>query len=202
MGAHRIDPRRARLHRCYTIEETARLLGVHRNTVRNWLSGGLAVIDDVRPFLIRGEALKAFLDARRKTARRPCPPGALYCFRCRDARRPAMGMADFIAREAGAGNIRALCEACGTVMNRRAREASLSVILPGLEVRILREGGDQPARRSQPSEGRFPPSRRPARTADGGTATQGMGTTGNDPAAILSRPGPLGHLQPRALTGT
>jgi hypothetical protein len=41
MAHTRLNPRRAKLHRSYTVEETARLFGVHRNTVRAWLKQGL-----------------------------------------------------------------------------------------------------------------------------------------------------------------
>lgn len=137
MSRTRIDPRRAKLHRSYTVEESARLFAVHRNTVRAWLKAGLYTIDDAKPALIRGADLRRFLGARRKAARRPCAPGTLYCFRCRASRSPALGMADFIARDSGAGNLRALCEACGTTMHRRARQDALGVILPGISVRVM-----------------------------------------------------------------
>ena len=141
MPRTRIDPRRAKLHRSYTVEEAARLFDVHRNTVRAWRKAGLAAIDDGKPALIRGEELRRFLRSRRTASRRPCPPGTLYCFRCREGRAPALGMADFVARPAGAGNLRALCEVCGTVMHRRAREGDLAAILPAVAVRIMRGEG-------------------------------------------------------------
>jgi hypothetical protein len=133
----RVDQRRAKLHRSYTVEETSRLFAVHRNTVRAWLKAGLSTIDDAKPALIRGADLRRFLDARRQAARRPCPPGTLYCFSCRASRAPALGMADFIARDGGAGNLRAVCETCGTTMHRRARQDALSIILPGIAVRVM-----------------------------------------------------------------
>lgn len=137
MSRTSVDPRRAKLHRSYTVEETSRLFAVHRNTVRAWLKAGLPTIDDGKPALVRGADLRRFLEARRKAARRPCAPGTLYCFGCRASRAPALGMADFIARDGGAGNLRALCETCGTTMHRRARRDDLGVILPGIAVRIM-----------------------------------------------------------------
>jgi excisionase family DNA binding protein len=134
----RLNPCLAKMHRSYTTEEVARLFGLHRNTVRAWLKGGgLAAIDGRRPVLIQGKTLKAFLEARKAAAKRPCPPGTLYCFKCREARAPALGMADFIAREAGAGNLRALCGACGSAMHRRTNFEAVAVVLPGIEVRII-----------------------------------------------------------------
>jgi hypothetical protein len=136
MARTRINPLLVKLHRSYTVEETSRLLNVHRNTVRAWLKSGLPVIDTSRPALIQGKVLRAFLEARRVGAKRPSPPGTMYCLKCRGPRSPALGMVDFIPREARAGNLQALCETCGTTMHRRARQSLLSTILPGLEVLI------------------------------------------------------------------
>src|SRR6516162_8070923 len=36
----RFNPRRVKIHRTYTVEEAARLFGVHKNTVRTWLKTG------------------------------------------------------------------------------------------------------------------------------------------------------------------
>ena len=106
MSRTRLNPNLAKIHRSYTVEEIARLYGLHRNTVRSWLKGGgLAAIDCDRPVLVQGKVLRAFLEARRTSAKRPCPAGALYCFKCREPRPPALGMADFIVGKAGAGNL-------------------------------------------------------------------------------------------------
>jgi len=57
MGYRHPNPRRVKIHRSYSVEEMSRLLGVHKNTVRNWLKNGLEPIDDQRPTLIRGSDL-------------------------------------------------------------------------------------------------------------------------------------------------
>jgi excisionase family DNA binding protein len=138
MSRTRLNPRLAKLHRSYTVEEVARLYGLHRNTVRSWIKrDGLPTIDGGRPVLIRGADLRVFLDTRRRAAKRPCPPGTLYCFKCRAPRAPALGMADFVVGERRAGNIAALCETCGASVHRGARRSALAAILPGIEVRIV-----------------------------------------------------------------
>lgn len=138
MPRTRLNPKRAKLHHAYTIDEVARLFDIHRNTVRAWLkSGGLEPIDGGRPTLIKGVVLRAFLEARRVKSKRPCPPGAIYCFSCQAPRKPALAMADFTWREAGAGDLSAFCEACGTTMHRRARLEALEHILPGIPVRVV-----------------------------------------------------------------
>lgn len=133
----RLNPRMAKIHRSYTVEEIARLYSVHRNTVRGWFKRGLAALDDHRPIMVQGHALRTFLQSRRDRAKRPCLPGTLYCCKCRAAREPTSGSAVFEARASGAGTLRALCVACGCRMFRRARQSSLATIMPGISVRIL-----------------------------------------------------------------
>lgn len=138
MSRTRLNPCLSKIHRSYTVEEVARLYGLHRNTVRSWLNGGgLAAIDCGRPVLVQGKALRAFLETRRAGAKRPCPAGTLYCFKCRQPRAPALGMADFIVSNAGSGNLRALCDVCGSTMHRRTQFETLAAVLPGIEVRVV-----------------------------------------------------------------
>ena len=41
MGSRHPNPRLAKIHRSYSVEEIARLFRVHKNTVRAWLRQGL-----------------------------------------------------------------------------------------------------------------------------------------------------------------
>ena len=81
--------RLVKIHRSYTVEEIAKLFGIHKNTVRGWVKSGLATSDDKRPMLILGHDLAAFLQARRVKNKRPCKPGEIYCVRCRAPKFPA-----------------------------------------------------------------------------------------------------------------
>lgn len=140
MPVKRIDPRRIRLHQAYSVEEAARALGKHKHTVRNWIEAGLPTVDGSRPVLLHGHELRAFLEVRRNETKRPCPPGTIYCFKCREARAPAANMVEFNPRNATTGNLVALCERCGTVMHRSARLASLAAIMPNIDVEIREVG--------------------------------------------------------------
>lgn len=128
------NPRLVKIHLTYTVEEAARLFGNHRNTVRNWIRDGLSVLDDGRPVLILGAELRAYLERKRDKAKCPCPPGFLYCVRCRAARRPAGGMADYLPVTASSGNLRGICPNCETLMNRRVSIARLTLDCADLDV--------------------------------------------------------------------
>lgn len=131
----RINPRRAKRHWPYSAHELAERLGVHKNTVRHWIKGGLPVVDGTRPVLILGSEFQAWWGKKDKAKKRPCPPGQMYCFKCRVPKAPALGMVDFVATNAATGNLKALCETCGTAMHRRTRLADIAARMPGLEVR-------------------------------------------------------------------
>ena len=136
MPTRRVNPYLVKLNRSYSASELAICLGVHRNTVRNWQRDGLTPIDRSRPLLFHGQAVRAFLIKRQANRKRPCPPGTFFCFRCRESRRPALGMVEFVELRAGTGNLRALCENCETIMHRRVRRSAISTAMPGIDVQI------------------------------------------------------------------
>lgn len=137
MAPRRVNPRVVKLHRSYSVPELAACLDVHKNTVRLWQRGGLQPLDCGRPLLFQGAIVRAFLTNRIASRKRPCPPGTLYCFKCRVPRPPALGMVDFHSTKAKSGNVRAICDACETVMHRRASKASLATILPNCDVQFV-----------------------------------------------------------------
>jgi hypothetical protein len=133
MGRHP-NPRLVKMHRSYTVEETARLLGKHKNTVRAWIKQGLQPIDGRKPTLIHGLELVRFLQNRRMSGKRPCPPSHMYCLKCRSPKQPAASMADYLPITDTSGNLRALCPDCGTFMHRRAAFAKLKIVGAGLDI--------------------------------------------------------------------
>lgn len=150
MAAKRINPRLIKLHRPYSVEEAARALGKHKHTVRNWIKDGLPTVDHTRPVLVHGHELRAYLEGRRKAAKRPCLPGTLYCLKCRQPRPPASGIVEFTPRNAATGNLTAPCNTCGTIMNRSASKARIGAIMPNLDVQI-RVAGARLIERTPPS---------------------------------------------------
>lgn len=150
MKRRRSDPRRAKIHRNYSVEEAARLFGTHRNTVRAWLRAGLRTTDGARPILILGSELRRFLTERRARSKRPTPLGMIYCLRCREPRRPALDMVDYLPRTATSGDLQGICPDCGTLLYRRVNRSALEAVLAGLEVTI-READVRIRQRKEPS---------------------------------------------------
>lgn len=150
MPTHRPNPLRVKLHRIYSAAELAICCGVHKNTIRHWQANGLEPVSMGRPTLFDGATIRAFLAKRNASRKRPCPPGTLYCFRCRQPRAPALDMVEATRQTATCANLNALCEACGTMMHRRARLAAIAAIMPNLDVQI-REAGPRIYERAVPS---------------------------------------------------
>jgi len=116
------------------VEETADRLGVHKNTVREWIKRGLPIIDDRRPMLILGRDLFAFLQAKRVKNKQPCKPGEMYCLRCRVPKIPAGNMVEYEPKTEALGNLFAICPDCETGMNRRVSLAKLEQVRGEMDI--------------------------------------------------------------------
>ena len=117
--------RLVKINRSYTVEEIAKLFGIHKNTVRRWVKDGLVAIDDKRPMLILGHVLVEFLQTRRMKNKQTCKPGEFYCLRCRAPRSPAGNMADYVPVTEKIGNLVAICPVCNAIMNRNVSLARI-----------------------------------------------------------------------------
>lgn len=126
----RADWRRIKSKYSYTLEEAARALNQHRNTVRNWIrNAGLPVMNSSRPHLILGSDLIAFLQERRRGSKSKCGLGELYCLKCRAPRKP---VAELIERRELAGErsqIIGICSDCETLMHRFVANRNLNEFL-------------------------------------------------------------------------
>ncbi|PYP85535.1 MAG: DNA-binding protein [Candidatus Angelobacter sp. Gp1-AA117] len=128
--------RRIKIHRSYVVEEIAGLLGVHKNTVRQWVKSGLSPCDDRRPILIQGRDLVSFLQARRARNKRHCRPGEMYCVRCRAPKLPAGDMAEYQWLTEKCGNLIGICPDCLSMMNRRVSVSKLALVCGRLEITL------------------------------------------------------------------
>jgi hypothetical protein len=112
MGTRLPNPRRAKIHRSYSVAQVAALFGVHRNTVLNWIKQGLETNDRSRNPLLLGRHLFKFLSAKRNKNKRPCRLGEIYCVRCRVPQAPALGMADYEPTAVTSGRLIGMCPDC------------------------------------------------------------------------------------------
>lgn len=136
MSKRHPNPRLAKIHRNYTVDEVASLFGIHRNTVREWVKRGLPTSDDRRPILILGRALMTFLQAKRAKNKQPCQPGEIYCVRCRMPKAPAGEMAEYKPLTSTLGNLIGICPACDSMMYRRVNLAKLTQVSANLDVTL------------------------------------------------------------------
>jgi excisionase family DNA binding protein len=137
MKRRRASARRVKIHLNYTVDEAAETIGAHKNTVRRWIATGqLPALTETRPHLILGRELHRFLTARKSKAV-TLKPGECYCVKCKAAKQPGLGMADFEPVNDRWGNLQGLCPDCGILMHRRASRAQLDQIAGNLDVTIL-----------------------------------------------------------------
>ena len=127
--------RLVRIHRNYSVEEVAKLFGIHKNTVRRWMNDGLETLDQRRPLLVHGVELSAYLQARRVKNKRPCQSGEIYCVRCRAPKQPAGDMAEYLPITVSQRQPkRGICRDCDAMIYRRVSLAKLPEIRGNLDI--------------------------------------------------------------------
>jgi hypothetical protein len=136
MGTKHPNPRLAKIHLNYSVEELAGLFKVHKNTVRGWLRDGLRPIDDQRPTLIRGEETRRFLTERRAKAKQKCGPGRIYCLPCRAPKVPAGKMVELQSNGGTNGSLCGICPDCDRMIYRRVNPLKLEAIRGDLDVSV------------------------------------------------------------------
>lgn len=130
----RINPHLAKIHRSYTVEEAASILSIHKNTVRIWVKNGLQTCDDKRPMLILGRHLRDYLQRRKVKNKRPCPPGKLYCVRCKEPQSPLGNQVEYQPVTRTKGNLMGICPNCDATIFRLASVANLKQLRPYLDI--------------------------------------------------------------------
>lgn len=123
--AKRPSHRVLRAARSYTFEEAATALCVSRGTVRAWAKNGLPTMKSQRPYLILGEALKDFLQAKTEKGKVALQPTELYCLTCKAPRTPMGMLVDCIPQTANTCRLMGLCEVCGGTCNRMIGRAKI-----------------------------------------------------------------------------
>jgi hypothetical protein len=125
MARRHQNPRLAKIHRSYKIDEIADLYGTHKNTVLNWIKQGLPTFDNKRPLMILGSDLNAFHAKRRVKNRHPCKPNEIYCMKCKIPKEPPAGMMEYQPVNAKTGNLIGICPVCQTLMYKRISNSKI-----------------------------------------------------------------------------
>jgi hypothetical protein len=136
MSKRHPNPRLAKIHRNYTVDEIAKLYAVHKNTVRAWVKCGLPTSDDRKPLLILGRDLMAYLQAKRVKNKQTCQPGQIYCVRCRVPKSPGGDMAEYQPLTPTSGNLVGICPSCNSMMYRRVNLAKLTEVSANLDLTL------------------------------------------------------------------
>lgn len=118
MGKRTYNTRLLKATMPYTVQEIAELYGLHKNVVRRWFKVGLQPIDQRKPFLVRGAELARFLKARQVARKAKCRPHEFYCLKCRAPRQPFGNMVDVIQESPRLIRVKAVCDTCGTAINK------------------------------------------------------------------------------------
>lgn len=137
--AKRPSPSRIKTHNIYTPAEAADVLGVHKQTVRRWISHhGLPADKTRKPWLIDGVDLKAFLGHRKQKRRRKLELHQCFCLGCKEPREPYGKLADYAHQTPTSGMLTALCPSCGCLMHKVISRVSLEAIRAKIEITIQR----------------------------------------------------------------
>jgi hypothetical protein len=138
--AKRFQTRGIKANKTYQIDELAMAARVSIPTVRNWLKAGMQKLDDNRPTMIMGFQALDYLNARKRSAKRPTAIGQFYCMCCK-TQRPAFGaMADYIPSSATGGRLKALCAVCECRCNLNISNNDLPDIRKVMDVEIRDSG--------------------------------------------------------------
>lgn len=113
----KFNTRRIKSKKSYSIEETGILLNIHTNTVGAWFKEGLPKIDSQLPYLIFGQDLIDFLNARNAGKKRPCDPDEFFCCKCQEPQK-SKNNSICIKIDTCRTNIVGICQACGTKINK------------------------------------------------------------------------------------
>jgi hypothetical protein len=132
----RHSARRVKRLRSYNVREAAKVTGATPGTIRHWLTKGLEPVAGCFPAIIRGIDLIDFLNRRNASRKRPCGPGRLFCFRCKEPKRPAFDEVEFWQDGPKLGSLRGLCPTCTGIMHRRTSVDRIKAAAADLHVSI------------------------------------------------------------------
>lgn len=104
----------------YNIDELAKAIDVHVNTISNMIKDGMQIVEGSYPYIIRGQFAIDYLKERQKKVETKLQQDEFLCFGC--GRKPSKAKDDFAKLQITApkiGNLKAICCVCGATINRK-----------------------------------------------------------------------------------
>lgn len=123
----RVNPMAVKASLTYTVGEAALALGKTPATIRSWIRDGLPVMSSRKPYLISGAAIREYLRARYKAAKRPLAPDQLFCPGCGVGRRPLDMAATVAPLTKRTSLLKSICSHCGGTSTRMISSAKSAV---------------------------------------------------------------------------
>ena len=118
-------------NRTYSTVELANRLKVHPRTIQEWCKKGLPRISEVRPWLFKGDEIKAYLIRKKKQTKIPLGDGEFYCVKCHKAVEGVAGSQTIkIGKKMGKYTqylLQAICKECGCKINRVTSSKSFKI---------------------------------------------------------------------------
>ena len=132
--AKRYNARAIKKHHCYTVEEGAEVIGAHPKTIRAWIRSGLPTLSSKKPMLILGAHLQDYLAGCSASKKQPLSPNEFYCLRCKAAKVPDGGLADYVQFKGSGGRLTGICPSCANFFHRFVSIARIGEVAPDLDV--------------------------------------------------------------------
>jgi len=131
------SPNRIKKHQVYTVWEAAQATDRHSRTVIRWIKeDGLIADRSRKPWLIQGDDLKQFLGEGRSKAKTKMALHHIYCLGCKCARETDGKFAEYTQQTPTTGLLKAICPACGNIINKIVCRADLEAIRAKIEVAV------------------------------------------------------------------
>lgn len=121
----RANPMAVKAALTYDINEAAKALGKTPATIRSWIKDGLPVMSSRKPYLISGEAIRSYLRAKYKAAKRPLGPDDFFCPGCGGARQPVEMAATVWPTHNKTVLLKGVCNRCGGTCTRMISKSRL-----------------------------------------------------------------------------
>ena len=126
----------------YTVDEAASSLGKTPATIRNWIKDGLPVMSTRKPCLMSGAAIREYLRAKYRNAKRPLGPDRLYCTVCREGRHPVDMAVKLAPMKPRTSLLKGICSRCGGTCTRMISTAKATDFA---RIFTIKEGADSEA---------------------------------------------------------